>query len=126
MKMGYNKHKEEDVVYMKKEKDKVYKVEIKPKWELNFAAKFYLVCIIVFVLLVAYIQIYRHIHRDEIIQNIIERENKVVVEWYFRCNYDGNVDGFNGVTIAEFDADRKICDLKEFQSKAEHCYPYGE
>ncbi len=31
-------------------------------------------------LLVAYIQIYRHIHRDEIIQNIIERENKVVVE----------------------------------------------
>ena len=39
---------------MKKEKDKVYKVEIKPKWELNFAAKFYLVCIIVFVLLVAY------------------------------------------------------------------------
>ncbi len=80
MKMGYNKHKEEDVVYMKKEKDKVYKVEIKPKWELKFAAKFYLVCIIVFVLLVAYIQIYRHIHRDEIIQNIIERENKVVVE----------------------------------------------
>lgn len=80
MKMGYNKHKEEDVFYMKKEKDKVYKVEIKPKWELNFAAKFYLVCIIVFVLLVAYIQIYRHIHRDEIIQNIIERENKVVVE----------------------------------------------
>lgn len=65
---------------MKKEKDKVYKVKIKPKWELNFAAKFYLVCIIVFVLLVAYIQIYRHIHRDEIIQNIIERENKVVVE----------------------------------------------
>ena len=65
---------------MKKEKDKVYKVEIKPKRELNFAAKFYLVCIIVFVLLVAYIQIYRHIHRDEIIQNIIERENKVVVE----------------------------------------------
>lgn len=65
---------------MKKEKDKVYKVEIKQKWELNFAAKFYLVCIIVFVLLVAYIQIYRHIHRDEIIQNIIERENKVVVE----------------------------------------------
>ena len=65
---------------MKKEKDKVYKVEIKPKCELNFAAKFYLVCIIVFVLLVAYIKIYRHIHRDEIIKNIIERENKVVVE----------------------------------------------
>ena len=42
------------------------------------------------------------------------------------CDYEGNVDGFDGVTIAEFDADMKICDLKEFQSKAEHNYPYGE
>ncbi len=39
MKMGYNKHKKRDVVYMKKEKDKVYKVEIKPKWELKFCSK---------------------------------------------------------------------------------------
>ena len=61
-------------------KDNVYKVEIKPKRELNFSAKFYLVCIIIFVLLVAYIQIYRHIHRDEIIQNALERENKIVIE----------------------------------------------
>ena len=36
----------------------------------------------------------------------------------------GNVDGFDGVTIAEFDADIKICDLKEFQSKVEHYCPY--
>ena len=61
-------------------KDNVYKVEMTSKWELNFAAKFYLVCIIIFVLLVAYIQIYRHIHRDEIIQNALERENKIVIE----------------------------------------------
>ena len=60
------------------------------------------------------------------IKRVIVSEITVVVEWYFRCNYDSNVDGFNGVTIAEFDADRKIFDLKEFQSKAEHCYPYGE
>ena len=43
-----------------------------------------------------------------------------------KCDYEDNVDGFDGITIAEFDADRKICDLKEFQSKAEHYYPYGE
>ena len=49
-----------------------------------------------------------------------------VVAWFFLCVFVGNVDGFDGVTIAEFDADMKICDLKEFQSKAEHCYPYGE
>lgn len=51
--------------------------------------------------------------------------NTAVVEWFFQCDYEGNVDGFDGVTIAEFDADMKICDLKEFQSKAEHYYPYG-
>lgn len=34
------------------------------------------------------------------------------------------MDGFDGVTIAEFDADMKICELKEFQSKAEHYCPY--
>lgn len=35
------------------------------------------------------------------------------------------MDGFDGVTIAGFDADMKIYDLREFQSKAEHYYPYG-
>lgn len=30
------------------------------------------------------------------------------------------------IAIAEFDEDMKICDLKEFQSKVEHYYPYGE
>ena len=41
----------------------------------------------------------------------------------------GNVavgESFYAVTIAEFDVDMKICDLKEFQSKEEHYYPYGE
>ena len=51
--------------------------------------------------------------------------NTAVVEWFFQCDYEENVDGFDGVTIAEFDAKMKICELKEFQSKAEHYYPYG-
>lgn len=37
--------------------------------------------------------------------------------------YEGNVDGFGGIIIAEFDANVKICNLKE-QSKAENYYPY--
>lgn len=48
----------------------------------------------------------------------------MIVEWYFKCNYDGRVDGFDGVTIADFDNDMKILKLCEFQSKAEHYYPY--
>lgn len=59
------------------------------------------------------------------IKRVIASGNTVVVEWYFKCDYEGSVDGFDGVTIAEFYADMKICDLKEFQSKAEHYYPYG-
>ena len=58
------------------------------------------------------------------IKRVIVSGNTAVVEWYFKCNYKGNVDGFDGVTIAEFDADIKICDLKEFQSKVEHYCPY--
>lgn len=49
-----------------------------------------------------------------------------VVEWYFRCNYEGNVAGFDRVIIAEFNAEMKICDLKEFQSMGEHYYQYGD
>lgn len=54
---------------------------------------------------------------------MIVSENTVIAEWYFKCNYEGNADDFDGVTIAEFDDDMKICELREFQSKAEHCYP---
>lgn len=60
------------------------------------------------------------------IKRVIASESTAIVEWYFQCDYDGNIDGFDGVTIAEFDADRKISNLKEFQSKAEHYYPYGK
>lgn len=60
------------------------------------------------------------------IKRVMLSDNIAIVEWYFKCNYDGTVDGFDGVTIAEFDTDGKIYNLKEFQSKAEHYYPYGE
>ena len=59
------------------------------------------------------------------IKQIIFHENTLVAEWYFECEISGNAEGFDGVTIAKFDADRKIYELKEFQSKAEHYYPYG-
>ena len=60
------------------------------------------------------------------IRRVIERDRTIVAEWYFKCEYDGVVDGFNGVTIADFDEDMRISRLSEFQSKAEHCCPYGE
>ena len=53
-------------MFMRRNKEKIYQVEIKPR--LNFMGKFYITCIILFVLFVAYILIYREIHRDEIIE----------------------------------------------------------
>lgn len=55
-----------------------------------------------------------------------EQGNTAIVRWYFKCKYDGETSAFDGVTIAEFDENMKIARLCEYQSKAEHNYPYGE
>ena len=60
------------------------------------------------------------------IKRTMEQGRTVVAEWFFQCVYEGITDGFDGVTIADFDSEGKICRLSEFQSKAEHYYPYGE
>lgn len=58
------------------------------------------------------------------LKRILEQNQTLIAEWYFKCDYDGVTDGFDGVTIADFDDDLKITKLCEFQSKAEHYYPY--
>jgi hypothetical protein len=58
------------------------------------------------------------------IKQFINQDKKTVVEWYFKCNYDGVISGFDGVSLIEFNQNEKICCLKEFQSKAEHNFPY--
>ncbi len=60
------------------------------------------------------------------VKRVLETGRTAVAEWYFKCQYDGATDAFDGVTIADFDESGKIARLREFQSKAEHCYPYGE
>ncbi len=60
------------------------------------------------------------------IKNMISCRNVMCVEWYFCCQYDGNADGFDGVSWIEFDESGKIRRLREFQSKAEHHFPYGQ
>ncbi|WP_455717050.1 nuclear transport factor 2 family protein [Anaerosporobacter sp.] len=60
------------------------------------------------------------------IKRVIQQNNTIVVEWYFKCDYANNIDGFNGVTIADFDDSMRISKLCEFQSKADHYYPYEE
>lgn len=59
-----------------------------------------------------------------VIKQILMQNNQCAVEWYFECNYDNNIDGFDGVSIVEFNDEGNIVLVKEFQSKVEHSYPY--
>jgi len=59
------------------------------------------------------------------IKRFIESNNTIIVEWFFECEYDKNISGFDGVSIIEFDENNKIILVKEFQSKAEHIFPYN-
>ncbi|GLC81583.1 nuclear transport factor 2 family protein [Lacrimispora brassicae] len=58
------------------------------------------------------------------IKEFVSEGNTTVVEWYFKCNYNNAVDGFDGVSIIDFDDNKMIKALKEFKSKAEHYFPY--
>lgn len=58
------------------------------------------------------------------IKKFIHQDMYTVVEWSLKNNYNGEIDCFDGASIIEFDEDIKIVALREFQSKAEHNYPY--
>ena len=58
------------------------------------------------------------------IKKFIHQGMFTVVEWYFECDYNNEIGGFDGVSIIEFNKNMKIINLKEVQSKAEHNYPY--
>ena len=60
------------------------------------------------------------------IRRITVVERTAFVEWFFRCEYDGQPGAFDGVTVARFDGHMRNCELREFGSRAEHVHPYGE
>ncbi len=59
------------------------------------------------------------------IHNTITQGSTAVAEWYFRYMQNGQTLDFNGCSIIEFTPMGKIVSIKEFESKAEHCCPYG-
>lgn len=58
------------------------------------------------------------------IKQFIHQDNLTAVEWYFKYEYDGVVGEFDGVSLIEFNNANYIVNLKEFQSKIPHYYPY--
>lgn len=59
------------------------------------------------------------------IKQIKNIEQTYFVEWFYKCEFEGNMNGFDGVSIIVF-IDDKISSVKEFQSKSQHHYPYEE
>jgi hypothetical protein len=60
------------------------------------------------------------------IKRFIENKNTIAVEWFFECEYNREISFFDGVSIIEFDENDRIILVKEFQSKADHIFPYNE
>ena len=60
------------------------------------------------------------------IKQFVHQDRITVVEWYFKCQYEGQIDGFDGISLITFNNNHQITSLKEFQSKAEHTHPYTE
>ncbi|MEK4346485.1 nuclear transport factor 2 family protein [Paenibacillus sp. FSL P4-0184] len=58
------------------------------------------------------------------IKQFIHQGSLTVVEWYFKCEYEDEVGEFDGVSLIEFNNNNLIVNLKEFQSKIPHYYPY--
>jgi len=52
-------------------------------------------------------------------------KNIIIVEWFFKCEYNKNTSSFDGVSIIEFNENNKIISVQEFQSKSEHIFPYN-
>ena len=60
------------------------------------------------------------------IKSVLQEGQNLAVEWYFCCEYQGKRDAFDGVSLLAFNEGGKIVSLKEFQSVAEHVFPYGK
>lgn len=59
------------------------------------------------------------------IKQFIHEANVTAVEWYFKCEYDGKIGEFDGVSLIKFSDSNQIVNVKEFQSKIPHYYPYN-
>lgn len=60
------------------------------------------------------------------IEILIINGDTSIAEWHFKCNYQGKISEFDGVSIIEFNDQNKIISVKEYQSKSQHYYPYSK
>lgn len=53
-------------------------------------------------------------------------DDKVICDWYFKYNDNGNDLDFNGVSIIRFGKTDKISEIREFISETEIKYPFNK
>lgn len=58
------------------------------------------------------------------IKEFVHSKENSICNWYFKCEYDGKIDGFNGVSWIKFNNENKIVELREYQSKVPNYFPY--
>ncbi|MEN6339674.1 MAG: nuclear transport factor 2 family protein [Clostridiaceae bacterium] len=59
------------------------------------------------------------------IGRFVLQERRAAVEWTFACEYDGAFSAFDGVSLIEFNESGAMAEVREYQSKQEHVFPYG-
>ncbi|NOU77679.1 nuclear transport factor 2 family protein [Paenibacillus sp. LMG 31459] len=58
-------------------------------------------------------------------KQFIHQGSMTAVEWYFECEFESEVGAFDGVSLIEFNTENLMVNVKEFQSKTPHYYPYA-
>lgn len=59
------------------------------------------------------------------IRGFLHDGDALAVDWFFACEYDGALGAFDGVSWVTFDSAGRVASLREFQSKLQRVYPFG-
>lgn len=59
------------------------------------------------------------------IGEFVHYKENCICDWYFECEYDSKIDGFNGVSWIKFNDNNKIVELREYKSEVPNYFPYS-
>jgi ketosteroid isomerase-like protein len=59
------------------------------------------------------------------IKRFFMQGKQAAAEWYFECVYEGVHSTFDGVSLIVFNQKGAIREIREFESRHTHTYPYG-
>ncbi len=60
------------------------------------------------------------------IYETIQQGDALICKWYFECDCEGTVGGFDGVSWVLYDYEGKIRELREYAAKLPYVFPYSK